>query len=369
MQHVLDAPLLHLEHQEIESEEDVERIAMTIQKGYVYDVAQGETSRLILLTRSGMDTCYLVAGFHPLVIDATSFQTLLKWLAFHYTYPNTSQQVKQFAEASEQQHAAYAAGKFEPELQYWRKEFATTPPPLPLLTLAKVDERPILKAYENIRAGCRIGVDVKQQIFKICRRIQATPFQFYLAALRALLLRCTIDGEDVVIGVAESGRAYDVEDMDVIGPLYNLVLVRISSHATARFEELLEITREKTLAAMEHSKAPYPMVVKELGLQRKAKYYPFSQVFADYRMGQCETTPLGDNNELQMMGFDLNVPYDVYLDTIDELDGECAHYFFLRKDLFGKAEAEKLARSYERLICAFAAQPGMAVSKVDLPEH
>ncbi|KAI1467236.1 uncharacterized protein F4812DRAFT_465308 [Daldinia caldariorum] len=367
MQHVLDAPLLHLEHQEIESEEEVERIAMAIQKGYVYDVARGETSRLILLTRSGIDN-YLVAGFHPLVIDATSLQTFLKWLAFHYTYPNTNQQVKQFAEASEQRYAAYAAGKFEPELQYWRKEFATTPPPLPLLTLTKVDERPVLKAYENIRAGCRISVDIKQQIFKICRRIQVTPFQFYLAALRALLLRYTIDGEDVIMGVAESGRTYDVEDMDVIGPLYNLVLVRISSHATARFEELLEITREKTLAAMEHSKVPYPMVVKELGLQREAKYYPFFQVFADYRMGQRDTTPWGDNNELQMMGFDLNVPYDVYLDTIDEPDGECAHYFFLRKDLFGEAEAEKLARSYERLICAFAAQPRMAVSEVDLAE-
>lgn len=42
-----------------------------------------------------------------------------------------SRQVKQFAEA---------------ELQYWRKEFATTPPSLPLLTLAKVDECPVLKA-------------------------------------------------------------------------------------------------------------------------------------------------------------------------------------------------------------------------------
>lgn len=77
LQHILEVTLLHLEHQEIESEEEVERIAMSIQKDYIYDVARGETLRLILLTRSETDN-YLVAGLHPLVIDATSIQILLK---------------------------------------------------------------------------------------------------------------------------------------------------------------------------------------------------------------------------------------------------------------------------------------------------
>jgi hybrid polyketide synthase/nonribosomal peptide synthetase ACE1 len=83
-------------------------------------------------------------------------------------------------------------------------------------------------------------------------------------------------------------------------------------------------------------------------------------------MGQRETISFGENNKLLMMGFDLNVPYDVYLDTIDEPDGECAHEFFLRKDLFGEAEALELAQSYKRLIEVFAAQPGMTVSEVDI---
>lgn len=51
--------------------------------------------------------------------------------------------------------------------------------------------------------------------------------------------------------------------MDVIGPLYNLVLVRLLSHRSTKFEELLEATRSKTFAGMAHSKLPYPMLVKE----------------------------------------------------------------------------------------------------------
>ncbi|KAF4631137.1 hypothetical protein G7Y89_g6997 [Cudoniella acicularis] len=367
MQHILETSLLHLEHQQIENEEEVTSIAMSIQKGYTYDVACGETIRLILLSRSATEN-FLMTGVHPLIMDGTSLHTFLRWLAFHYTYPNAKRRVKQFAEASEQRHADYAAGKFEAELRYWRKEFATTPNPLPLLTLAKVDERPTLKAYENIRATCRVDADSKAQILKICRRLRATPFHFYLAALRALLLRYTVGGEDVTMAVAESGRGHDVKEMDVIGPLYNLVLVRLLSHPSTRFEDLLEVARDKTYAALANSKLPYPMLVKELDLQRPAKYTPFFQVLADYRMGSHEKIRWGENNELLMMGFDLNVPYDIYLDTIDEPDGECTHYLFVRKDLFGQPEAEKLARSYRHLIRAFAAQPGMAVGEVNLSE-
>jgi hypothetical protein len=58
----------------------------------------------------------------------------------------------------------------------------------------------------------------------------------------------------------------------------------------------------------------------------------------------------GENNQLVKMGFDLNVPYDIYLDTIVELDGECVHELFCRKDLFDQQEGNELARNYKRLM-------------------
>lgn len=103
-----------------------------------------------------------------------------------------------------------------------------------------------------------------------------------------------------------------------------------------------------------------------LGLQSSAKYTPFFQVFADYRTGQRETVAFGNDNELVLMGFDLNVPYDVYLDTIDEPDGDCAHCLFVRKDLFDQAAADRLAASYQVMIEAFAREPGLCVGEVEL---
>ncbi|KAI9695814.1 MAG: putative PKS/NRPS-like protein biosynthetic cluster [Bogoriella megaspora] len=367
MQHVLGTGSLHLECQQIKEESDAADIAMSIQKGYVYDVARGETIRMILLSRSETDN-FLVIGLHPLVLDATSFQIFFKWLAFHYNHPNATRQVKQFVDCSEKRHRDLKAGRYQVELEYWRREFATPPPPLPLLSLAKVQERSALKAYENVRGHCKIDSTTRINIVSLCRRLRATPFHFYLAVLRALLLRYASEGEDVTIAVAESGRGDDAEEMDVIGPLYNLVLVRLRSDSTIKFESLLEATRAKTLDALANSRLPYAVLVQELGLQRTAKHIPFFQVFADYRTGQSETANLGEDTKLKFAGFDLNVPYDVYLDTIDDPIGDCTHHFFLRRDLFDESQAEQLSRSYERLVRSFAIRPETVVGDVDLSD-
>lgn len=83
-------------------------------------------------------------------------------------------------------------------------------------------------------------------------------------------------------------------------------------------------------------------------------------------MGQREMIPWGEDNKLLLMGFDLNVPYDVYLDTIDEPEGDCAHHFFFRKDLFDQVAADRIAKDYEQLVCALAEQPDLVLSDIDI---
>ncbi|KAJ5273998.1 hypothetical protein N7478_009123 [Penicillium angulare] len=370
MQHIMDTSPICLEYKKIQDDNEASEMADFIQKTHVYDIARGETMRMILLSRSATVN-FLIMGLHPLILDATSIQAYLRWLSFHYTSHDTVPRVKQFAESSEQRHADYILGKFEPELKFWRNEFKTPIEVLPLLSLSIVKERPELTALRNTRSSLTIDVETKQRIFEICRHLRATPFHFYLAALRVLLLRYTAHSdknEDVTIAVAENGRSYNTEEMDVLGPLYNIVLVRLLAQQSTRFETLLEATRDKTYAALANSKLPYPVLVKELGSQHVTEDYPFVHVFADYRTGQSTSMKFGENNELIMMDYDFNVPYDVSLDTIDNPGGECIHYFLLRSDLFGRDEADRLARSYKSLILAFAQLPAMTLGQADMSD-
>ena len=58
--------------------------------------------------------------------------------------------------------------------------------------------------------------------------------------------------------------------------------------------------------------------------------------------------------------------YDVTLEILDYADGECLQTLVVRKDLYGSAEVQTLAQSYERLMEAFVTDPDLSLDKPDL---
>ncbi|GAW26252.1 putative beta-ketoacyl synthase domain-containing protein [Rosellinia necatrix] len=63
----------------------------------------------------------------------------------------------------------------------------------------------------------------------------------------------------------------------------------------------------------------------------------------------------GDDAELHFMGVEVKLPYDIYLEIVDIPHGDPVLTFWTRKDLYGAAETDKLATSYELLLQAFSA--------------
>lgn len=265
MQAIIDTGVLDLEVTQVDKEEDVHRAVELLQNHHVYDVAHGQTMRCMLLSISP-EQHYFVAGLHPLVADGMSFQSLLKGVQQLYTSPNHGQAYKahQFSYYSEKQHADFATGKFDVELQFWKAEMALFPPPLPILTLSRATSRPALRVYENERAVLRVSADFKGKIQAVCRRYRVTPFHFYLAAFRVLLLRYSpvSDGEDMAIGIGDGNRT-ESEMMDVIGPFVNLLTLRLRTQLSANFTHLLQFVRDKAYAALAHSKVPFQVLLNE----------------------------------------------------------------------------------------------------------
>lgn len=111
---------------------------------------------------------------------------------------------------------------------------------------------PAFTAYENVTANCRI----KTKFASIRQRFRTTTFQFYLTALRALLLALHhLRGGSVMTAVADNGRSHDPREMEVIDPLVNLVLVRFIVESIP-FISLLVASRDKTYAALINPTSP-----------------------------------------------------------------------------------------------------------------
>ena len=119
MQAIMNSGALRLEVASIDKEEDVFRAVDLLQDRYVHDVARGRTMRCMLLSMSPEEH-YFVAGLHPLVADGMSFQSILKGVQQLYIAADHDQayKVHQFSYYSEKQHADFATGKFDGELEY-----------------------------------------------------------------------------------------------------------------------------------------------------------------------------------------------------------------------------------------------------------
>jgi acyl carrier protein len=268
VQAIMASSMWDLEVKSIQSESEVQQTVRILKDNHVYDVERGITGRAMLLSLTPVEH-FMVAGLHPLVADGFSFQTLLRGVQELYLDPDSSHiknRRRQFADHSEQQHVNLAAGKFDDDIRFWREQFASVPPSLPILTISNLTQRPAIVAYENEEAVIRVSVETKKRVQTICRRYRITPFHFYLAAFRTLLLRYTPIGsadDDVVVGIGDANRTED-ELVDVIGPLVNILPIRLGASESMEFDELLRETRDKMYGALEHSRVPMQVLLNRL---------------------------------------------------------------------------------------------------------
>jgi hybrid polyketide synthase/nonribosomal peptide synthetase ACE1 len=337
---------------------------------YQFDVAEGETTKLAILSLNST-THFLAMAGHNLVLDGWSFRAVLKDLEQQYVavsaaglgVDTSAAPAYQFTDHCAAQQARQLMGdQHDAELSFWRKELSAIPEELPILRFSKAKRRPVLAQYENERVDLTLGPKVTSQIQLLCRRLKITPFVFYLTVFRILIFRHT-HAEDFCLGIADANRTSD-ELVDVIGVLVNLLPLRFTTQATSRFEELVKETREKTHTALSNSNIPFQVLLDKLNITRSASSSPVFQAFMDYRMDQKGQQSFADC-DIDLVSYQASkVAYDVTLDIID--GSSCQVMVIVRGDMYSKRDAELLAHSYERLVKAFVAQPKSRVGVQEL---
>ncbi|KAK7736129.1 putative Hybrid PKS-NRPS biosynthetic cluster [Cytospora paraplurivora] len=352
-QGIMESSRLGLEVKEIQDKNEVFMIASMLRETYVFDIARGETLRVLLLSLSSTEH-FVVMGLHPLVMDATSVQIFFEEMLLQYTQPGQflDRKAPQFVEFSERQRAIFASGGFADELRFWVDEFTMPPPPLPILNLSRATSRPSQTSYENVKASLSIELDTKSHVQAVCRAHGVTPFIFYLSILRVLLLRYSPAGEnearDVTIGVSDSNRV-EHEMTKCIGPFVNLLPVRLHANTSIPFVQLLQEARNKTRSALANSRLPYGALMNEQDLK--------------------QPTSLPDGSKAYPLVSDIaRLSYDVSLDIVDSVKGDAELNLLLRKDLYGWDDARILAKSFGRLVNTFSKNPSLCLDEANMFE-
>ncbi|KAI0172766.1 lovastatin nonaketide synthase [Hypoxylon sp. FL1284] len=249
------------------------------------------------------------------------------------------------------------------ELEYWRKIFPTDEqlPVFPLLPMARSSSRTSLTNYAVHQVSTQLEPEWAMRIKSVAKAKRSTPFHFYLAAFKTMLFSFT-DAQDLVIGIADANRN-DSDVMGSIGFFLNLLPLRFRRQSHQSFADTITQARTTAYGALENSRLPFDVLLKELNVARSSSYNPFFQAFFDYRQQTSDRQTWCDCQ------FDLEemhpgrTAYDISLDVAD-LGSDVHVTLRVQKGLYDLTGARLLLETYTHFIRTFAQDVSLACDDI-----
>ncbi|KAM6517298.1 Hybrid PKS-NRPS synthetase luc5 [Fusarium solani] len=324
-----------------------------------YDLENGRVLKAIVLTKPDTDEHILLVGFHHIALDGFSAQILVRDLAIAYAGGNLAPLDKGYLDfAVDQRAAVYPAET----LQYWKTEFETLPPALPVFDFAETKTRLPLTDYKTRVSERTLQPDVAGKAKSAARALAATPFHVYLAALQVLLSDFA-STQDVCIGITDANKN-DAAHMDTIGFFVNLLPLRFQLSASQTLAELVSNTKAKANGALTHSRLPFDVLLDELKIPRSTSHSPLFQVVLNFKMGSTQKVPLADC-QAEVIDFkDVNNPYDLAFDIETYPDGSTSISVKSQEYLYTKNELDLILESYINLLSLFEKDSSKTLGEV-----
>ncbi|KAI8946246.1 hypothetical protein F4801DRAFT_77015 [Xylaria longipes] len=357
MQGVLPYSPLQLEHEAVSGNEQIEN-AIQKMRYHHFDLPAGRSVRLKLLSLSG-DRHVLILGCHHIAMDGIGNQIFFSDLdsAYNDTLDISGSDILQYPDFTLKQRRDFKRGRWEEHLHYWHDQFADFPPPLPLLGLTRKPARPETTKYASYSVKMHLDATLKTRIHECSRSWGVSPFHFYLAVFRVLLVRQTnFQTDDLCVGVADSNRK-DADILRSLGLFLNLLPLRFRQSREQSFVDILQDVKRISDGAFAHSRVPIDVLFSELNVSRSRSHQPLFQAFFNYQQNisdartfcGCEAT-----GELISGG---ETGYDVSLDIVDSKSRENSLTLSVNSNLYTVEDASVLQRSYLCLLQGFVANP------------
>ncbi|KAJ4397735.1 hypothetical protein N0V93_001970 [Gnomoniopsis smithogilvyi] len=364
IQTVMSSTSLQLAVERITTEQEVSTKFEELSQ-HIYDIGQGELLRVILLTLA-VDEHYLLIGCHHINMDGYSHQVFMRDLEKAYNDEQMDETL-QYLDYAIRQNEESMNGMWVKDLEHWRHTLHDLPPAIPVLNLPDAKSRGALTAYQFHRVRIDLGVDLSIDINRQARHLHATPFHFYLAALRSLLIRYGVI-DDFCMGLGDANRSQE-DTLHSIGPYLNLLPLRCSALGdTTQFSEVLSDTRKRVLECLSHSKVPLGAILDDLQLSRSQYYSPLFQTFIDYRETSGDMSHFA-GMDMEMLKFETGrTGYDVNVDIINTTSG-CVIELMVQSSLYSQNDCEILAGSYRKILEAFSSDPSQSIHEPSIFEE
>ncbi|MFI9722933.1 amino acid adenylation domain-containing protein [Streptomyces sp. NPDC052396] len=211
----------------------------------------------------GPGRALLVLSVHHIVFDGGSLAVVCRDLEEGYAAALAGRPDGLGAPAPVYEHQQEDDGR-----EFWRRELAGAPA---RTTVFRSPGHPA--GGPPARSVVHYG---SQEAAAFCQRTGTTAFMLLLAGLACLVGRYT-GRQDVVIG-SPVGLREDTTGLATVGPLLNVLPLRIRLDGDPGFTTVLARTRETLLGALEHRTTPFEDIVEATGADRTPDLSPLFQI-------------------------------------------------------------------------------------------
>jgi amino acid adenylation domain-containing protein len=324
--------------------------ALSREAMHAFDLAHGPLARATLLRLAPHDNVLVLCLSHA-AADGWSMGVLHRELGMLYTAPDCLPAPEYGFTDWLAESAARADQRREREVQHWRAELAGAPE---ALVLPADRARPAIERYAGLRERCVLPAGVAELV----RAMEVTPFAVHMAAF-GILLHHWSGERDIVIGTPFANRR-SVAQETVVGPLMDLLPIRLTFGASSTVEDVLREVRRRTVRAMANSATGFDGLVKTLHPAREAGRHPLFQALFLMQNAPLEPVCLpGCDGELVEV-----MPPTARLDVALDVSGDVAT-FECNRDLVDPALASLLGARYLNLLRQMVTDPSRRVADLD----
>lgn len=217
------------------------------------------------------------------------------------------------------------------------------------------------RTFQGKRISMVLEASTADQIREFCRAQSYTPFMFFLAAFKVLLLRYT-GQTDFLIGTGTSNRQRE-EFAPLVGFFVNNLVLRSDLSGNPRFQDLLARVKETALTAYAHQDVPFDLLVQTLHPERKLTRNPLFEVAFTFQNVPLEPAQLsGLTIEPQRIELDV-ARMDLSVEVWPEGKGYRCDFEF-STDVFNEAFATNFEAHYLALLRETAADPSRKIENI-----
>jgi amino acid adenylation domain-containing protein len=308
----------------------------------------------------------LLLSVHHAVWDQSSYGVWLAELAAHYAGAGSGPAsalpgpAVQYADLARWERREAEAGRLARQVAYWRRRLEGC---AWHLELPRDRLRPAVPTFTGRSRWLLLDGELGGGLGELSRSAGTTLFMTLLAGYAALLTRYG-NAAEAVVGVPFSKR-YRTELRGLIGPLVNLLLLRLDLGGDPTVAELLARVRGVVAEAYANQEAPYERVTATMRPDAERNGGPRVQTMLTfYRMPS--RTPTAGGLELRPFeAEDGKARMDLELYLWEAPDGLHGRFIF-DADLFLPATMERVPRHFVSLLAAMVAGPERRLSALGL---